>query len=92
MDAKKAGAFMTKSLPARFLVLVAGVTMNFVLAWILFTGLFWYGIAPVSVMPFSDKTTNSLILPSFSEAQSMGYISYSGIVISPLTGSLAEKS
>lgn len=83
---------MTKKLPARLLVLVAGVMMNFLLAFVLFTGLFYYGIAPVSVMPLSDKATNSVILPSFSEAEAMGYISHSGIVLSPLTGSLAEQA
>lgn len=66
--------------------------MNFLLAFAIFTGLFWVGTSPITVMPLSDTPTHSFFLPSFSEAEAMGYISHSGIVLSPLTGSIAEKA
>lgn len=45
------GAFMSKKLPARLLVLSAGVIMNIVLAWMIFTGLFMAGVRPLSPLP-----------------------------------------
>lgn len=45
------GAFMSKKLPARLLVLSAGVIMNIVLAWVIFTGLFMTGVRPLSPLP-----------------------------------------
>lgn len=91
-DAGKKWSFMSKRLPSRLLVLVAGVTMNFLLAFVIFTGLFWYGTAPVTVSPFADGPTKSFFLPSFEEAEAMGFVTYSGIVLTPLTGSIAEKA
>jgi regulator of sigma E protease len=91
-DAEKKWAFMTKSLPARLLVLVAWVSMNFLLAFVIFTGLFWTGTSPITVSPFSDAPTNSFFLPSFEEAEAMGYLTHSGIILSPLTGSIAEQA
>lgn len=66
--------------------------MNFLLAFAIFTGLFWVGTSPITVMPLSDTPTHSFFLPSFSEAEAIGYISHSGILLSPLTGSVAEKA
>jgi hypothetical protein len=42
--------------------------MNFLLAWLIFTGLFFYGTHPVAVNPLADSPTNSFFLPSFDEA------------------------
>ncbi len=66
--------------------------MNFILAWVIFTGLFMYGMHPVTVAPFSDEPTGSLFIPSFSEARDMGFVTYSGITFSPLTGSIAYNA
>lgn len=61
------GAFMSKSLPKRLLVLVAGVVMNLVLAWVIFVGLFVFGVKPLTIIPMDIGRTNSYFLPSFSE-------------------------
>ena len=50
-DAFKKGSFMGGKLMSRLLVLVAGVVMNFLLAWVLFTGIFLTGARPISFMP-----------------------------------------
>ncbi len=89
LDKDKPGAFMTKKWPARVLVLIAGVTMNFFLAWIIFSWLFMFGARPVTISPFSDEPTGSVFIPSFTEARDMWFVSYSGIILSPLTGSAA---
>jgi regulator of sigma E protease len=91
-DKNKAWAFITKKWHQRALVLVAWVTMNFILAWVIFSWLFMYGMKPVMTSPFSDEPTGSMFIPSFSEARDMGFISYSGITFSPLTGSVAYNA
>jgi regulator of sigma E protease len=85
-------AFMSKNWIQRVLVLIAGVTMNFLLAWVIFTGLFVHGIAPVTIAPVSGWPTHSVILPSFDEAYAMGYLRHEGIELTPLTGSVAESA
>ncbi len=90
--AHDAWAFMTKPWASRALVLVAGVTMNFLLAWFVFSFLFFSGAKPLAVVPMAEKPTHSFFLPSFSEALDAGYVTYSGVSLSPLTGSIAEKS
>ena len=65
--------------------------MNFLLAWVIFTGLFFHGIAPVTIAPVSGGPTHSLILPSFEEARKSGYLQYDAIEVTPMTGSVAEN-
>ncbi|MBP9780043.1 site-2 protease family protein [Candidatus Gracilibacteria bacterium] len=92
-DKDRKGAFITKNWYQRAIVLVAGVTMNFILAWVIFTGLFMYGMQPIMTSPFSDKPTGSLFIPSFTEAKELGFlVSNSGIILSPLQDSIAYKA
>ena len=65
--------------------------MNFLLAFFIFTGLFWYGTTPVAINPISDEPTNSFFIPSLDEALYWGYVQHEGIEISALPGSLAEQ-
>lgn len=83
---------MSGNLPKRLIVLVAGVVMNFLLAWVIFTGIFLTGAKPLSVMPVDIGHTNSYFLPSFAEAIDSGFVTHSGIILSPLSGSIAEKA
>ncbi len=41
-------SFASKSIPRRFVVLVAGVAMNLVMAWVIFTVGFWVGIPAIT--------------------------------------------
>jgi len=91
-DKDKKWAFITKKWYQRALVLVAWVTMNFILAWVIFSWLFAYGMRPVTVAPFSDNPTGSLFIPSFEEARDMGFVSFSGISFSPLTWGVAYNA
>lgn len=86
------GAFMSKSLPKRLLVLVAGVMMNILLAWAIFTGLFLVGAKPLGPIPFEVEKTNSFFLPSFDEAISSGFIVSDGVILRPIDGSVASRS
>lgn len=91
-DAFKAGSFMSKSLPKRLLVLVAGVVMNFLLAWVIFFGLFLSGTRPLSVLPMDVGATHSYFLPSLEEGITRGFAQHDGIMLTPLSGSIAEKA
>lgn len=91
-DAHKEWSFMTRPWLYRVIVLIAWVTMNFILAFVIFTWLFISGTSPVAVNPFSDRPTNSFFIPSFDEAVEMGYVKHSGLSISALTWSIAESA
>ncbi|MDD5731756.1 MAG: site-2 protease family protein [Patescibacteria group bacterium] len=50
-DSKDKNAFGSKSIRARMFVLVAGVTMNFILAFLAIMVLFWVGLPPLVSTP-----------------------------------------
>lgn len=89
-DSKQKWSFISKPWLSRVIVLVAGVTMNFFLAFCIFTGLFIYGIAPMTVIPMEGL--HSQILPSTHEAIENGYLSHEGITLNPVPGSIAAKA
>ena len=86
------GAFMSTSLPKRLLVLVAGVVMNFFLAWVIFTGIFLTGARPLGPIPIDIGPTNSYFMPSFQEALDSGFVQHDGIEMIPLSGSIAQQA
>ena len=79
-SSKDEGAFCNKSVTKRIFVVVAGVLMNFILAYFAFLILFWCSIPPLTQAPevyggVYEKTNNS------------------GLVVDDvLTGGLAEKN
>jgi regulator of sigma E protease len=87
---KNKWSFITKPWLSRVIVLAAWVTMNFFLAFCIFTGLFLYGTSPMAIIPMDD--IHSRILPSAHEAIETGYLTHSGLVVTPVKGSIAELS
>lgn len=83
-------AFITKPWISRVIVLTAWVAMNFFLAFCIYTGLFIYGVSSMAIIPMENM--QSRILPSAHEAIESGFLTHSGIVITPFTGSIAEKA
>ncbi len=55
-DVAATDSFASKSIPRRFVVLVAGVVMNLVMAWLIFTVGFWVGIPAVTDTAPSDSS------------------------------------
>ncbi len=70
------------------IVLAAGVTMNFVLAFVVFTGLFLYGVTPMAIIPLDGY--ESQILPSAHEAIESRYLTHAGLTVTGLSGSIAS--
>lgn len=92
LEALDPDSFSSKSWWARALVLVAGVTMNFLLAIVILCIFFVQGTAPIAPNFLTEKDYNSLLLPSPETALVSGYLIHNGIELSPLTGSIAERS
>lgn len=85
-------SFSSKSWWARALVLIAGVMMNFLLAVIIFFVLFSIWVRPVAPNFLTEKSYDSVLLPSPDMAIEKWYLQYSGIELTPVTGSIAEAS
>lgn len=69
--------------------------MNFILAWVIFFGLFWSGTNPGGVAPIAINTkfpteTKSLLVPTYEQAKEIGLIKTDGVLLEPLVGSPAE--
>lgn len=83
-------AFITKWWFSRVLVLSAGVIMNFFLAFLIFTFLFFQGVSPMTVIPMEN--TQSRLLPSIQEAIDTWFIKHNWISINPVSWGLAERA
>lgn len=73
-------------------VILAGVAMNFLFAFVIFSTLFMVGVEPLGVNTKFPTATETKLIPSFDEAVRVGLIKTDGIILSPLTGSIAEVS
>lgn len=92
MESLDPDAFSAKPWWSRVLVLVAGVGMNFLLAIVILFGFFYLGTAPIAPNFLTEKDYHSRLLPSPDAAIKSGYISATGIELTPLSGSIAERS
>ncbi len=91
-EARAKDAFSSKKWWARALVLIAWVTMNFLLATVIFFWFFITGASPLGPNMLLDTNYWSYLLPSFEESLRIGYIQYDGISLTALSGSVAERS
>ena len=73
-------------------MLIAGVAMNFLLAIVILFGFFYFGTAPIAPNFLTEKDYHSLLLPTPDVAIKNGYISATGIELTPLSGSTAQKA
>lgn len=73
-------------------VILAGVVMNFLFAFVIFSTLFMVGVEPLGINSKFQTSTETKLIPSFDEAVRIGLVKTDGILLSPLTGSIAWKS
>lgn len=83
-------AFASKSYWAKSAVILAGVVFNFILAFLIFIGLFWHGVAPLAVNSKFETRSETLLVPSFDKAVELGIFKVSGITVNPVSGSPAQ--
>ncbi|HRI36042.1 MAG TPA: site-2 protease family protein [bacterium] len=80
------GSFAAASLPAKLFITVAGVAMNFLLAFLILWGLFFWGVHPVGVnAEFPDESVESRLVPTVRQAVESGLLKTDGISIAPIT-------
>ena len=92
IEGQDTDSFAQKGYFIRSGILLAGVTMNFLLAWIIFIGLFVVGSQPFGINTYFETSTHSKFLPTFEDAKNDGTLTTSGIVFYPLTGSVAYEA
>jgi len=94
LTAKDHDSFAQKGYFERSSILLAGVTMNFIFAWIIFFTLFWSGTNPGGVAPIAINTrfatqTESLLVPTYEQARKVGMIEIDGVYLEPMENSPA---
>jgi regulator of sigma E protease len=92
LESSDSDSFSAKKWWARSLVLIAWVAMNFILAWFIFTGLFWHGSSPLAVNFLLPSNYGSYFLPSIEESFDSGFLKHEGIELEPLFWGPAEKN
>lgn len=97
LSAKEKDSFAQKGYFARSSILLAGVTMNFIFAWVIFFVLFWSGTNPGGIAPIAINTrfpteTESLLVPTYEQAKKTGMIEVNGIYLDPIENSPAAAA
>ncbi len=61
-------SFISAKLRKKIIILVAGVSMNFIVARVLFSFIFWQGTKPISIIPENalKSDSQSYLIPTFS--------------------------
>ncbi|MDD3302011.1 MAG: site-2 protease family protein [Candidatus Gracilibacteria bacterium] len=84
---------INKSYIKQSIVILAGVIMNFLLAIIIYTILFTIGVKPIGINDKLDTSLDIKLFPTTQQALDNGLLIESpGVVLFPLTGSLAQTS
>jgi regulator of sigma E protease len=94
---KDTQSYASKSYWAKSAILLAGVTMNFLLAIFILFVLMWEvtnpsGLVPIGVNTRFQTETRSLLVPSLEDAKEVGMLTSSGVYIEPVADSVAEKA
>ncbi len=85
--------FYNKSYVQKSIILLAWVFMNFLLAWIIFSILFFVWIQPLWINNKVPTELNSKIIPTYSQAISEGIIIKNPwLIINPIKNSIAGKA
>ncbi len=92
-QAKKWHNFFEKNIWQKTSVLIAGVVMNFLLAGIILSVLFFIGVRPVGINTVIPTELPSKIIPTLEQALREGLlVEKEGIVLYPTADSLAQKA
>lgn len=84
-------SFIKAKLRKKIIILVAGVAMNFLVAWMLFSFIFWQGTKPISLLPENALRgdSQSYLIPTFTFLEKEGFTSGS---LSAIPAKVAEVS
>lgn len=73
-------------------VILAWVFMNFLFAFIIFSVLFIVWVQPLGINTKFPTHIEAKLIPSFDEAIHIGLVKTDGIILTPISGSIAQKS
>lgn len=74
---KNPNTLFTAPLWKRLIVIFAWVAMNFLTAWVIFTGIFWHGVQPLSVSQIAeDKWSTSYLMASSSFLREQWFLTW----------------
>ncbi|MDD4151814.1 MAG: site-2 protease family protein [Candidatus Gracilibacteria bacterium] len=86
-------SLLNKKIWQQAIVILAGVTMNFLLAIIVFSILFFVGVKPIGINTKIDTSLDIKIIPTIEQAKKDGFIvKKEGVLLYPIKGSIASKS
>ncbi len=90
-------SFASKSYWARSAILLGGVVMNFLLAWVIIWGLMWQvtnpaGLAPLGINTKFVTTMVSKLVPTYDQAVTSGLLEIRGTYIDPVDGGIAARA
>ncbi|MDD2487372.1 MAG: M50 family metallopeptidase [Candidatus Gracilibacteria bacterium] len=85
-------SLISKSIFKQMIIVLAGVMMNFLLASMIFSTLFYIGTEPLAINTKFQTTTKTKFIPDIETAIKSGILNIDGISLDPIKGSIAEKS
>ncbi|MDP2090236.1 MAG: M50 family metallopeptidase [Candidatus Gracilibacteria bacterium] len=84
---------MNKPAWQQAIIILAGVFMNFLLASLIFTILFFIGVKPIGINTKIETNLDLKLIPTYEQSIKSGLLSKeNGFVLSPLEGSISEKA
>lgn len=91
-------SFLKAKFRNKVFILLGGVAMNFIAAWVIFTIGFWHGVQPIQVIPdnFIAGKSESLLMPTYNYLQSQGFVSGTVVtgavqIVEVLSGEIASQ-
>ncbi|PID87652.1 hypothetical protein CSB07_00170 [Candidatus Gracilibacteria bacterium] len=86
-------SLMTKPYWQQAIIILAGVFMNFVLAFLLFSFAFFIGIKPIGINDKIETNLNIKLIPNVQQGLEIGLLEKkSGVLLYPIKGSPAERT
>ncbi|MCK9272295.1 site-2 protease family protein [Candidatus Gracilibacteria bacterium] len=89
---KNKNSLVSKSTIKQMIIILAGVCFNFIIATVIFTTAFMIGTGPLTINTKFDTNVTTKLIPSLNEAVNLGIIKTSGIILSPIVGSIADNA
>lgn len=92
-DKKDEGALINKPIWQQIIIILAGVFMNFLLAWIIFSVLFIIWIKPIWINTKIETELNVKLIPTYEQAIESGLLKKElWIILYPVEWSIAEEA
>ncbi|MBP8016812.1 site-2 protease family protein [Candidatus Gracilibacteria bacterium] len=89
---KDKNSLVGRPLWQQMIIALAGIFMNFLFAAFIISIAFNVGVQPISINTQFNTITKTKLIPSLDDAVNLGILKIDGIMLSPVSGSVAEKA